>query len=232
MITMTTISKDVYILAFFITFGIFLLGLLLGFVIEGKRVMLVQEKNQEQKIDFSSAQLQYQFLQQLQNNKNCPALFTAFYDNLKDLEETRIRLEQYDRKATLDKKSFELLQREYFLAEMRYWLLASDIKQICDFDVVTALYFYSDEDSCDTCENQAFVLSYLKSLFGDKLLVFSFNAQIDHEPLIDLLKTAHNVTVYPSVVVDAVTYNGFRDKDLLLKDVCQQLKEKPDSCLE
>lgn len=228
---MAAISKEVYFVAFLITTGVFLLGLLLGFVIEGKRVMMVQEKDQEQKIAFSSAQLQYQFLQQLQNEKNCPAMFTAFYDNLEDLEETRIRLEKYDRKATLDKKSFELLQREYLLAEVRYWLLASDIKKICDFDVVTALYFYSDEDSCDTCDNQAFVLSYLKDLFGDKLLVFSFNAKIEHEPLIDLLKTAHNVTTYPSVVVDNITYHGFRDKDLLLQDVCLLLKEKTDPCL-
>ena len=226
------LSKETYYIAFLITAGIFLLGLLLGLVIEGERTDFVQEEYQKQKITFTSSQLQYEIFNELQKEENCPAMFQTFYTNLEELERTRERLEEYDNKATIGKESFALLQREYLLEEMQYWLLATDIKNSCNFDVVTILYFYASEEDCPDCDKQSFVLSYLKELFGDKLLIFSFNAEVNEEPLVSILETAFNITTHPGLVIDENSFTEFIDKDTLLKEVCSHFKEPIDVCLE
>ncbi len=225
-------SKQLYVIAFLITTGIFLLGLLLGFVVEQKRTSYVEEQYQEQKIVFSSSQLQYEFLSLLHNEEDCPAVFKTLYTNLQNLEKTRIRLENFDRDSTLEKAQFDLLQREYLLAEIRYWMLAKRTKELCSYDVVTVLNFYSDNNDCPDCDQQAFILTYLKSLFNDRLLIFSFNSDVTEEPMVGILEAAYNVSTYPSLVIDDITYAGLRDTDELLTFVCSHYTQKPEGCSE
>lgn len=226
------LRKETYYIAFLITAGIFLLGLLLGLVIDGERADFIQEEYQKQKITFTSSQLQYELFNVLQKEENCPAMFQTFYSNLEELEKTRERLEEYDNNAILNEESFTLLQREYLLEEIQYWLLATDIKKSCNFDVVTILYFYSNKEDCPDCDEQSFVLSYLKELFGDKLLIFSFNAEVNEEPLVSVLETAFNITAHPGLVIDENSFTTFIDKNTLLEEVCSHFKEPIDICLE
>ena len=228
--TKRKISKEKYIIAFFITAGIFLLGLFLGLIIENERVQYVEDQYMEQKIMFGSSQLQYEFLTMLEEDGSCPAVFKTFYASLEDLENTRIRLEKFANKGTLDKDSLEIMEREYLLAEIRYWMLASKTQELCGHDVVTILNFYSNEDECPMCNEQGFVLSYLKNLFGDKLLIFSFNAEITEEPMVEILRTAYDTTEYPALVVDDETYLGFSEKESLMRLICGKLLDPPEDC--
>ena len=116
---MRNLSKDKYIIAGAITLGIFLLGLFLGLAIEGKRVNYIESVSRRQNLDFSSLQLQYAFIDQLSQEKNCLAVQKTFERNINNLESTRIRLENFDRDATLNKNEFEILKNEYLLAQIR-----------------------------------------------------------------------------------------------------------------
>src|SRR3989344_3807045 len=106
---MRTISKDKYIIAGAITIGIFLLGLFLGLVIEGKRLSYIESAGRKQNLDFSSLQLQYAFIDQLSQEKNCLAVQKTFEQNINNLESTRLRLENFDSDSTLNKKDFDVL---------------------------------------------------------------------------------------------------------------------------
>ncbi len=228
---MRKLSKNIYIMAFVITAGIFLLGLFLGLIIEEERSSYVEEQYQEQSIVFSSSQLQYEFLSMLDEKDSCPAVYETLYSNLEDLEGTRIRLEKFDRKSTLEKNQFELLQREYLLAEIRYWMLAKKTKELCNYDVVTILNFYSSEEECPYCDQQSFVLTYLKELFGDRLLIFSFNSELeDDEPMLGILDAAYNITSYPTLVIGDEVYSGLKDSEELLGLVCANYLEAPGCC--
>src|SRR3989344_3162009 len=118
---MRRISKNNYLLAGAITIGIFLLGLFLGLAIEGKRVNYIESVSKKQNLEFSSLQLQYAFIDQLSLEKNCMAVQKTFEQNINSLESTRIRLENFDRDATLNKNELEILKNEYVLAQIRYW---------------------------------------------------------------------------------------------------------------
>ncbi len=210
---MRNLSKDKYVIAGAITTGVFLLGLFLGLAIEGKRVNYIESISRRQNLDFSSLQLQYAFIDQLSQEKNCLAVQKTFEQNINNLESTRIRLENFDRDAKLNKNEFDLLKNEYMLAQIRYWLLAERTRKLCETDVVSILYFFSDEKDCPDCDRQAFVLTYLKKKFKDKLLIFSFDSKYELEPMIPLLKKTFNITKYPTIVIEGKSKEKFQDFD-------------------
>ena len=227
---MRNLSRDKYIIAGAITLGIFILGLLLGLAIEGKRVNYIESVSRQQNLDFSSLQLQYAFIDEMSQEKNCLAVQRTFEQNINNLESTRNRLENFDADATLNKNEFDVLKNEYILAQIRYWMLAERTRKSCGSDVVSILYFFSDEKECPDCDRQAFILTYLKKRFKDKLLIFSFDSLFESEPMIHLLKKTYNVTAYPTVVIDGKPKSKFQDKDAILREICTKYREKTEDC--
>jgi len=105
------ISKDKYLLSAFITAVIFLLGFSIGLVVEGKRAILVDDLLGEQKVEFSSSQLQYDYISGLDSKESCPAIFRTFYTNLKNLDQTRIRLETYALDSKINDHTIAMMRR-------------------------------------------------------------------------------------------------------------------------
>jgi len=227
---MRKMSTDKYIVAALITAGVFILGLLLGLVIEGKRVSYIEDMSREQNLDFSSLQLQYAYIDQLSQENNCEAVSKTFEKNIENLESTRIRLENFDESAKLNKQEFDLLKREYTLAQIRYWLLAKKTKELCAEDIVTILYFFSDDKECPQCDNQAFVLTYLKKRFKEKLLIFSFDSKFADEPLISILKTTYDISTFPALVIEGDKYEGLTNTEEVLANICPYYSTKIDEC--
>ena len=225
------VSKDKYIVAALITGGIFTLGLLLGLVIEGKRVSYIEEVSKEQKLDFSSLQLQYAYIDQLSQENNCDAVSKTFEENIGNLEATRLRLENFDENARLNKREFDLLKRDYTLAQIRYWLLAKKTKDVCGDDIVTILYFFSNDKECPKCDNQAFVLTHLKKIFKDKLLIFSFDSRFSQEPMINLLKNTYGVSAYPAIVIEGEKYEGLLKTEGVLGKICPHYTSEIEVCI-
>jgi hypothetical protein len=222
-------SKGRYLAAAVITAVIFLLGMFVGFTVEGKRVNVMQDMYVEQQVKFASSQLQYSYVSG-DGALNCPALYTIFYSNIKDLDLARIRLENFRQDSKINTASFDLLKREYTLEELRYWMLADQARKVCGQDIVRVLYFYSTDQECPTCSEQGFVLDYLKKLFGDRLLIFALDSQLD-EPMVGVLMKQYNVTSYPGIVIEREqSSNGFVAKDALLAHVCGRFNETPSQC--
>ncbi|MEM4336413.1 MAG: hypothetical protein QXG86_00205 [Candidatus Woesearchaeota archaeon] len=223
--------KGKYFIAAFITAAIFLLGMLFGMVIEGKRSDLLNGVVEEQKLFFGSLQLQYQLISEFEQQKNCPAVSATFEEYVKELVKAQERLDKYEKDSTgINKENFLMLKQEYTQAEINYWLLARKTKELCDRDFVTILFFYAPEEQCVYCNEQSFVLTYLKELLKEKVLIFSFDATLEKEPLIKMLINIYNIKNYPAIVVDGKPFEGLQDRDFILKLVCKEFKEKPKVC--
>ncbi len=221
------ISKGKFVFALVATAAIFALGLLLGLVVEGKRVNYVAQVYQTHAVNFISSQLQYDYLLSLKDQSSCPTVYAGLDANLANLDQTRQKLERYSQDNQISKEEFELLRRQYALEQLRYWFLAGHVKDLCKTGAVRLIYFYSDGATCPGCEQQAFVLTYLKKKLGDKLLVFSFDERMD-EPLIKLLKKQYAVTRYPALIVEETTVESdyFVSKNELLKMICSYNGDK------
>jgi len=226
------ISKGKYFFAFLITLTIFFLGLLLGLVIESKRIQFIELQDQKQKLDFHSLQLQYQFINLFGEEKNCEALQKTFTESSKNLEVARNKLEAYLQDSNLNKKEYSLLKREYTLAQIEFWLLTKKTKDICGIEHSVILYFYSDDEQCPRCDDQAYVLTYLKNKFGSQLLNFVFDSQFQ-EPLIDMLKSIYEIDQYPTLIINGKKFSGFISKEKILQEICPiYQKTKNDLCVE
>jgi hypothetical protein len=213
-----------YVLAGIITLIIFFLGLSLGLIIDSKRINFMQDEGKSQKLDFNSLQLQYQFIDQLSQEQNCNATMKSFDSMIRDLENTRERLETYNQNSKINKDEYQLLRREYTLSQLQYWLFATKAKVKCPTDLATVLYFYSTEEECPSCDEQAFVLDYLKRIFKDKLLIFALDSKMTEEPMIKLLMNSYGVTSFPGIVVEDKVYNGFVDKEQILSEICMRYR--------
>lgn len=227
---MRTISRNTYIVAAFITLAIFLLGMFLGMVVETKRASYMSSIAEQQKLDLGSLQLQYQYIEQLGQEKNCPAVSATFEKYASNLASSQERLEKYQQDANIDQQEFLALKQEYTQSELSFWLLAKQTKQTCSRDVASILYFYSNNENCGQCSNQAFILSYLKQVFKDKLLVFSIDASLDIEPMVSILKNTYNITNYPTLIIENKKFEGLTSKEDIVKEICKQYTSNVTEC--
>ncbi len=205
---------------------------MLGLIIEGARTSYLEEFNTKQGLDYNSLQLQYQFIDQLGQEKNCEAISKTFDNAVESLEDARVRLEGYNQDATLNKEDFDSLKREYTLAQLRYWLLARKTRDLCNMELSTILYFYSTEEKCPECEQQAFILTYLKKRFKDRLLNFALDGDYDKEPMIQILKKTYDINQFPTIVVNDEKFEGLTDKDTVLAEICKSYDPMLTDCLQ
>ena len=227
-----TVDRTIYwkkhIAALVITCLLFVIGLLIGVKISDSRLGVLQEFGEQQKADFESLQLQYAYL--ASSNGSCAAFSKALEQGVTNLENARIKLENYIQ-ASVDQTEFLAQKRVYMLAEIRYWLLAREAQKACGKNNVKVLFFYDDDETCDQCSTQGYVLTSLKDTFKDKLLIFSLDATND-EPMVDILKRVYNINMTPSVVVDEKMMPGFTAEDELFKMICTDFDKVPEICMK
>ncbi|MEK6839518.1 MAG: hypothetical protein AABX72_01135 [Nanoarchaeota archaeon] len=216
-----------HILALVITSLIFIIGLFIGLKISDSRLGLLQDFNEQQKADFESLQLQYAYL--TTSNSSCLAFKQALEQSVSNLENARVKLENYIQTSS-NSESFLTQKRTYMLAEIRYWLLAREAEKACGKDTVNILFFYQDDETCDTCSTQGYVLTSLKDTFHNNLLIFSLDATSD-EPMVTIIKNVYNITSTPSVVVDEEVLKDFILEDDLYSTICSRFSQRHPACV-
>ncbi len=229
MVVVRSLRKGRYIVAFFLTSAIFIIGILLGSLISEYRSSAISDLSKAQRLDYDSLQLQYLQIGVFLQQKDCAAAAKALDKNLNALEMTRLKLEGYMSTPVSGTKDFDILKREYLLAEIRYWFLLKQTENVCKRDAVSLLYFYSTSN-CQDCSTQGTILTYLKDKLGDKLLVFSLDSGFSQEPMIDILKNAYDIKSTPSMIIQNQKYDGLHTKEELLSIICKNYESLPDVC--
>ena len=218
-------DKRRYWMAAIFTFVIFAFGLSVGMVAEQQRTKYVDAMYTEQSSEYESLQLQYAYLTSLSTAKeSCPALQYSMNIYLNHLEDTRIRLENYqESSSSINKQGFDSLKRQYILAEIKAWMFARKLKEECnETDIVTVLNFHSKD--CSRCDDEGIVLSYFKDVFKDKLFIFSFDMDYASEPMVNILKKGYNITSAPTLIIENEKKEGFTSADEMKKVFCNYYK--------
>jgi hypothetical protein len=229
--TKRRVSLERYVVAGIITFLIFILGLSLGFILDYKRVTWIEETSKEQELDYKSLQLQYLYLNTLENTeKSCDVLSNTLRSTLITLSETLNDLEEFKKNTKLNKKEYKVLLRKFTIENLNYWLFAEKSKKSCNMNAISILYFFS-RDNCDICPNQGIVLSYFKSIFGEDLLIFPIDTDLkEEEPIISLLESVYDVTSYPTLIIEEKPYRMIVPRDELGKIICNLYKTERSDC--
>lgn len=218
------VSKKNLIIAVILTILLFSMGIMIGLLVSEKRIESLEQTAQDQRLNYESLQLQFLMINDANKEKSCPILIEALEENIKNLILSGEKIEKFSNDLNTNPAGFDILKRDYTLAQLKYWFLVKKSRNVCGKDVVPIIYFYSNAEDCSYCSAQSRILTYLKGKYEERIMVFSFDASFKKEALIPILKRVYSVTEYPSLVIEDKTYSGLVETSVLEDIICSKLE--------
>ena len=206
---MREVPKSRFIAAFFIAAFTFLLIIMATNYINDTKITKLNNIYDSIRIDAMNAEVQYEII----SENPCLALnFNPISDELFELGQKLTSMEN-----SLGKKNQQVLdlKKYYSVLEIRQYLFVKKASKQCNKSATPILYFYSNEEDCADCEQQGFILNYIRNELPD-IHVFSFDSNLESSPVKALILN-YNVTSVPSLVINQKTYAGLRDSDEVTK---------------
>ena len=206
-------DEKLLIIAIIITTLLFMGGVFTGLTISKQKLGTLEERMLDITTDIQNFQLQFLFFDVLGDKAACPLLSATLADINQDSYDVGIRLTNYDPNKELEAlEDYTTLKKEYSRLLIGYWLLSNKLGDSCEEGTNTIVYFYSE--NCVDCDNQGFVLDYLKRKYGNRVLIFALDADLD-EPSVQTLKEYYQIEKYPGLIINGKLYPEFSDsKDL------------------
>jgi hypothetical protein len=192
---------------------LFLAGIYVGYGISTQKLSVIETEILDITRDIENFQLQFLLLDMFGENATCPLLKNTLSDINKRCYSLGSRLESANPESEiLTYDEYINLKKEYSRVLIGYWLLANKFQKSCVSNMSTIVYFYSKE--CNACKDQGFVLTYLKNKYGEKVLIFALDTDLE-EPSIEAIKNHYNIKIYPSLIVNGKLYEGFQSVEKL-----------------
>lgn len=186
---------------------VFLIGIFFGNVMGNSQLDKIMVFQQDLRTQTLSLELQYALASQdLCKGTNWNTVGNELYN----MGETLGVMEGSLGKLNKDVLS---LKKYYSLLEVKHWLFLKNVKKECKVNIPTILFFYSNLGDCDKCEDQGYVLTYLKKK-NLELSVFSFDINMN-DAVLDGLKKIYNIKSdkLPVIVVGDKVFVGFTELD-------------------
>lgn len=212
------LDKGKYLAVFAITTLIFIVGILIGNYYSSQKLNQIDDIGQELKTDTAAMELQYELIAEdpCSYINNTP-LADELYEMSSKLDYMENRLGEGDRNV-IDLKGY------YSLLELRHWLFMQKTRKECNQTSTLILYFYTNKKDCNDCEEQGFILTWLRRNYAN-VYIYSFDYAIENAAL-DTVKRLYDIQGTPAVVIDKVTYNRFLSKTELEEIVQEKGIEK------
>lgn len=218
------VKIGIYLKAFFISLGIFLLGIIIGFHLE--RTLMNEITLRTKLIENSVREIELEMLYFQRFEKN--SLACNFLNELirkinVNLDELAGKLSAYSEQSIFfSKAELEELKKRYTYLLIKDWLLQERVKENCGTNVSTILYFYKKR-GCEECVIQGKILSVLKLKYKERLMIFPIDSDVDVE-MVKILMKNYNITKFPSLVISEKTYSGIIPKEEVEKWICSQIE--------
>lgn len=208
-----------HILIFFITLLIFGSGFLLSNFFFEKKIVQIRDLQQDLTIDILSLETQFSLLTQI------PCEKLKEIDLTQQLSDVAQKLTSIGHELGQQNPDFLRFKKYYSILEIRHWLLLEKAAKECNSDLVSVIYFYSDEKECPECENQSYVLSYLAKKYPF-LKIYSFDYDLSLS-VIQSLKSIYSLKKdLPITIANDKVYYGFQEKKNLEEILSQYIDLK------
>lgn len=207
-----------YITVFLITLFIFATAFYLSNNLNNKKLQEIRKIEDTIAIDILSLETQFDLFEQL----SCDSITDSILS--KELGELASRIEYGER--NFDSLSEELigLKKYYSLLQIKDYLLMQKVRDRCDLNIESIIYFYGRED-CDDCRRQGYVLTDVRQDYPE-LRVYSFDYFLDVSA-IEALKSIYKVDEeLPALIINGKTYQGFKNREEIETIMPQLLKIK------
>ena len=201
---MRRISKSRYLAVFSITTLIFIIGIILGNFSATTKLKHIDYLGQELKTDTVAMEIQYEII------ADDPCSHVNSTPLAEDLYEIASKLDYMENRLGEDNKDVQDLKEYYSLLEIRHWMFLKKTKKECKNNRTLVLYFYSNKKDCHNCEEQGFILTWIRKNYPH-VYIYAFDYNIENAAL-DTIKEIYNINGTPSIVVDSKTNNRFVPK--------------------
>ena len=198
-----------YVAAFAITIIIFLIGLSIGSLSDRTKLSSIETLEQELKMDTLGTEIQYILISE------SPCAYINSSELAVELGNLGSKLTFMESQLGVDDPRVLDLKEYYHLLELRHWLFNKQAKKECGIDDDLVLYFYSNAGDCKECEEQGYVLTFVRKKL-ENFNVYSFDVNIDN-PALNTLKTRYGITTTPTIIINDKQMKGFVDKDTLME---------------
>lgn len=200
------VSKIKYFIVFIITTLVFLVGIWVGQLIADMRFGKIDEAQTD--LRTQTATLETQYLLITQN----PCILLESDKLGEELYQMGTKLSHMEQSYGKNSKDVKNLKEYYSLLELRHWLFLEQIKTKCrENNFTTILFFYSNLDDCGDCDEQGYVLTYLKEKYPE-LKIYSFDINIDN-PALEWVKDLYDIEKVPTLIINGKKYTGLMDED-------------------
>jgi len=202
------IHKTKYIAVFALTTLIFLVGLIIGNQTSHSKLNNLEDIENDLRIETMAMELQYLLL----SEDPCKSLNSTILS--KELYKLGSKLDYMEEERGIN-DPYVLRLKEYFsLLQIRHWIFSKKSKRECDLDQDLILYFYSNKGDCSTCEEQGYVLSFIREKYP-QTKIYAFDINI-HNPAVDTVKEIYlkNQTT-PILIINEHVYYGFKNKEAI-----------------
>lgn len=212
-----------YVAVLMLTIFIFVMGILIGGDVEQFRVQNLYTQLQQQDLDYQNVVTEGNYIDYIvglkensEENISCDFLKETYFDSITNLDDSRLKLEAYINTAQVKEEEYQRLKEHYSNLQINYWLLANRISNLCDRNLNTILYFYSeDKKECPACEDQGIHLTYVKQKLKDNILIFSLNFQ-DIKGPVALISKSYQISdmELPVLVINGEVYSYSTNQEI------------------
>jgi len=117
------------------------------------------------------------------------------------------------------------LKENYYLLEIKDYLLMKKVTAKCGNHPTFILYFYTTVENCPDCEKTGYVLDALRDKYPN-IRIYSFDYNIDQVAVRTLISIYHVEPNLPALIINGDPYYGFQSLNELEKTVpvLQRLK--------
>ncbi|MBI4010160.1 MAG: hypothetical protein HY361_03155 [Candidatus Aenigmarchaeota archaeon] len=211
-------QKDVFLRSAIITTIVFIIGISIGVWLDTSRVEEVQSRLTEIDTLWNDARLQVSLYGLLNRSLSCNSAIKAnlqFNDNIFKEGQKLERYELTNRFAP----SLLLEKSRYALLQTQFWFNSIDIKNNCNVNYSTLVYFYSyyNETVAIQQKVQSAVLLDVKEKCGQNVMLIPLPLDLNITT-IDILKDNYRITKTPAILINEnILLEGLQKENDLLQ---------------
>jgi len=200
---MGKIRVNVYLKAALLTFLVFVSGIAIGWYLDEARVSFVKSKIDELEISFSNLALEEEFYRSIASNKDtiCNIYISKANDLALQAGKLGSYLESFREISKFGLHNIESLKDKYFILNLKLWLYMRKLREECNYNTTTILFFYTSMKRCEDCIAQGIVLDQLKKSNPEKYMIFAVDVD-SKVGIVNALKVYFNVTQVPTLIIN------------------------------
>jgi len=214
MLASDNMNGSIFIKTGLITIVIFLAGLGVGFWLDNLRASSIEQRLLDTELNFNDARLQNLLYKNL-DEKTCNDALKANIDFNSKIYQQGIEIEKLEQ---VNRFAPQILQekKRYALLQLQFYLNALDLRERCNFNYSTAIYFYSHYNTTlEQAQNaqSAALVELIQECKGFTVIPLPTDLDIS---AIEFIKDKYEIKKAPTILINEKTVlEGLQTKSKL-----------------